>query len=65
MTPAPPDRRCPKCDSANYLFRARKTVEGPNGTTETETKYRCQQCSKTWTERTPALPAPRGGMNAA
>lgn len=58
MTPtACPDRKCPKCDSPNYLFRARKTVTGPNGA-EVETKYRCQAYGAVWAARVPAPALP-------
>ncbi|WP_439623385.1 hypothetical protein [Gemmata sp.] len=54
MTPFEcPDRKCPKCESTQYLFRARKTVPGPNGP-EVETKYRCQACGAVWAARVPA-----------
>jgi DNA-directed RNA polymerase subunit M/transcription elongation factor TFIIS len=49
------DKTCPKCDSRDYRFRARKTVtadkDRPSGT---ETKYQCSACQHTWKVMTPA-----------
>jgi DNA-directed RNA polymerase subunit RPC12/RpoP len=42
-----PNRTCPKCGSAEYQFRSRKTIPAApkKGEPEaTETKYRCKQC---------------------
>ncbi|MCE9561289.1 MAG: hypothetical protein K8U57_04475 [Planctomycetes bacterium] len=60
-----PDRRCPKCDSPKYAFRARKTVESPDGTQEVETKYRCSGCDAVWKERVPAPAKPATGEGNA
>ena len=60
-----PDRRCPKCESPKYLFRARKTVESPDGTQEVETKYKCVACNAVWKERVPAPAKPATGENSA
>ena len=62
MTPfIRPDRRCPKCDSPKYLFRARKTIDTRDGGSEVETKYRCQACQSVWKERVP-VSAPSKSM---
>ena len=56
MTPFErPDRCCPKCQNRGYTFRARKTVEVPEGQF-VEPKYRCRSCSHGWSERIPAPP---------
>jgi hypothetical protein len=58
MTPFErPDRRCPMCEHAGYMFRGRKTVEVQGGKF-VETKYRCRSCAHEWWERIPAPPAP-------
>ena len=65
MTPFErPDRCCPKCEHKGYLFRARKTVDLPEGKVA-ETKYRCRSCSHEWWERIPAPPAPKPSDEAA
>jgi len=50
-----PNRRCPKCDSPKYLFRARKNVDAPDGRRLVETKYRCQACEHVWKEQVTVL----------
>ncbi|QEL19172.1 hypothetical protein [Limnoglobus roseus] len=47
-----------------YLFRARKTVELPEGKFA-ETKYRCRSCSHEWWERIPAPPEKKPADEAA
>ena len=50
-------RTCPKCASAEYLFRGRKRVApapGLGGGEAIETKYRCKACGHEWRVRTPA-----------
>jgi DNA-directed RNA polymerase subunit M/transcription elongation factor TFIIS len=42
-------KSCPKCGSADYTFRSRKTI--PAKETEPkaiETKYRCKACGYEW-----------------
>jgi hypothetical protein len=58
MTPFErPDRCCPMCGHAGYVFRARRTVDGEPGEGKfVETKYRCRSCSHEWRERIPAPP---------
>lgn len=62
MTPFErPDRRCPRCEHKDYLFRARRTVEGKpdeGGGKFVETKYRCRSCSHEWWEQIAAPPEP-------
>ena len=48
-------RCCPKCQNKGYMFRARKSVDVPEGKCE-ETKYRCRSCTHEWWERIPAPP---------
>ncbi len=66
-TPDRPKRSCPKCQSASYLFRARKTIDAPEdeGGKQVETKYRCRACSHDWKERVPAPPDPKSADEAA
>jgi transposase-like protein len=50
-------KTCPKCSSAEYMFRSRKKVApGPGQGAEAaiETKYRCKSCGHEWRVRTPA-----------
>ena len=48
------DKVCPKCESKDYRFRARKLI-APDITkgkaAEWETKYRCGVCSHEWKVR--------------
>ena len=48
-------KKCPKCDSLDYAFRARKTIIPEPGQEhgEIETKYRCKACGKEWKVRVP------------
>ena len=65
MTPFErPDRRCPKCKHNGYTFRARKSVEVPEGKFA-ETKYQCRSCAHEWWERIPAPPEQKRADDAA
>jgi hypothetical protein len=67
MTPFErPDRCCPKCEHKGYMFRARQTVDGKSGESESVgTKYRCRSCPHEWWERIPRSPAPKQSDEAA
>jgi transposase-like protein len=50
-------KSCPKCSSAEYMFRSRKKVVPEPGQAEGaafEAKYRCKSCGHEWRVRTPA-----------
>lgn len=56
--PAHLARKCPKCSSSKYQFRARKTLDLPlekGGGQVVETTYRCTDCNKAWKEQVPAV----------
>ena len=48
-------KTCPKCDSPDYMFRARKAIDPEPGRERgaVETKYRCKACGTEWTVRVP------------
>jgi DNA-directed RNA polymerase subunit M/transcription elongation factor TFIIS len=47
-----PAKTCPKCGSADYGFRSRKTVAAADGRPPAvETKYRCKACLHEWRVR--------------
>jgi hypothetical protein len=42
-------RACPKCGTADYTFRRRKTIPAKESEPEAvETKYRCRACQREW-----------------
>lgn len=44
-------KQCPKCSSADYLFRSRKMIEANPEQLQPEainTKYRCKPCGHEW-----------------
>ena len=49
-----PGRRCPKCESRDYVFRGRKKIAADpekNQEEAVETKFRCRACGNEWKER--------------
>lgn len=48
------DKTCPKCESKEYRFRARRTLPADKGKpAATETKYQCAACGHQWAVRVP------------
>jgi DNA-directed RNA polymerase subunit M/transcription elongation factor TFIIS len=51
------DKKCPKCESPDYRFRARRTLPADpvRQTPEAvETKYQCVACGHVWKVRVPS-----------
>jgi DNA-directed RNA polymerase subunit M/transcription elongation factor TFIIS len=49
------ERKCPKCGSRDFAFRALKKIEPVPGREATiETKFRCKTCGHEWASHAPA-----------
>jgi DNA-directed RNA polymerase subunit M/transcription elongation factor TFIIS len=49
------DKKCPKCESKNYRFRARRNVPAEKDRpAAVETKYPCVACGYVWKMQVPA-----------